>query len=135
MALAETVIACVSDDDGFAEQVYTYLLPALQSDQLNKGNNIRIGAESVRLNPAENEIVIDGAARVPNDLIRKVLRSFLKQDPAKYKEYDVIEFGGGFTIGRVLPPSEMEMHTCEICGFFSPYSEEIQTHRMTHFGI
>lgn len=68
-------------------------------------------------------------------MIKWILESYLKSNASKFKDYKVIEFGDAFTIGRLLPLLQMEMQTCEICGFFTPYAEEIQTHRMTHFGI
>jgi hypothetical protein len=141
--LAETttamIIACVSDDVDFAGHVYNYLLSELEKHaRLNEGKskNIHFSSELVKLEPVDNEIHIDKSTNAPQGLIKWILQSFLKQDPEKYKDYDVIDLGRGqFTIGRVLDPSKMEMYTCEICGFFTPYSEEIQTHRMTHFGI
>ena len=134
--MAETVITCISDDETFADRVYGYLLSELERhSQLNEGKNFRISADLIKLIQPDNEIHMEQSAQIPTSLIKGILQSFLKQDSAKYKGYDVIEFGGQFTIGRVLHPSEMDMFTCEICGFFTPYSEELQTHRMTHFGI
>ncbi|MGI0035991.1 MAG: hypothetical protein ACRD98_08990, partial [Nitrososphaera sp.] len=66
---------------------------------------------------------------MPREMIKWILESFLKSNPSRFKEYRVIELGNTFTIGRILHPSQMEMSTCEICGFFTPYSEELQTHR------
>ena len=130
------VIACVSDDESFVNDIYEYFLSALEQQmKLENNKNVRYSQKMIRLIPADNEIQIDGTANIPRGMIKWILQSFLKQSPTRFHDYNVIEFGDAFTIGRILDPSKMEMFSCEICGFFTPYSEEIQTHRMTHFGI
>lgn len=134
--MAGTVITCVSDEEDFAKQVYEYLYPELEKKmQFENGKNLRLTSETIRFQPDNNEIHIDESSLVPKGTIKWILESYLKSNPSKFKNYDVIEFGDTFTIGRILHPSQMEMFTCEICGFFTPYNEELQTHRMTHFGI
>ena len=128
------VITCISDREGFAGQVYDHLYSLLEKQKaFEDGRNLRIDKESVSLNE-QNEIQVDGIANVPRGLVKWALESFLRENKEKFKDYAVIEFGDAFTIGKVLPQSEMDMVTCEICGFFTPYVEELQTHRMTHFG-
>lgn len=132
--VSELVIACISDDEGFATEVYNHLYATLQKQRdFNEGEALRIDRQLVRL--AENEILIDNSTRIPRKMVKWALESFLKQDPQKFKGYDVIEFGDSITIGRVLHPSKMDMLTCEICGYFTPHEGEVETHRMTHFGI
>jgi hypothetical protein len=129
-----TVITCVSDDENFARQVYDYLLSGLERQkQFKEGKDLRVSQELVRL--AGDEIHVDQDTLAPGGMIKWILESFLRSDPAKFNEYGVVEFGDSFTIGRILHPSKMEMSTCEICGFFTPHSEELYTHRMTHFGL
>ena len=133
--MAGTVISCVSDDDNFAKEVYDYLLCELEKQkQFKEGRDLRVSQELVKL-AGDSEIHVDSGTLAPSGMIKWILQSFLKSDPTKFKGYDVVEFGDTFTIGRVLDPSKMEMFTCEICGFFTPYSAELHTHRMTHFGI
>ncbi len=135
LALASTVITCVSDDEHFPRSVHEYLYAELEKQkQFEPGKNLHITPELIRLVP-DDEIHVEAGALVPKAMIKWILESYLKLDSAKFKDYGVIEFGDVFTIGRILPPSQMEMSTCEICGFFTPYGEELQTHRMTHFGI
>jgi hypothetical protein len=135
--LGGTIITCVSDEDDFAASVYAYLYSELEKQkQFDEGKNMLVTPELIRLaDDNNNEIQIDESALVPNKMIKWILESYLKSNPSRFKDYGVIEFGETFTIGRILHPSQMEMLTCEICGFFTPYSGELQTHRMTHIGI
>ena len=135
MSLAsELVVTCISDEEGFAPEVYEYLYATLQKQQdFDQGESLRIDRQLVTL--ADNEILVDNNAKVPMKMVKWVLESFLKQNRQKFKDYDVIEFGDSITIGKVLHPSRMDMLTCEICGYFTPHEGEVETHRMTHFGI
>ena len=130
----ELFITCVSDDERFASEVYDYLFSTLEKQrQFEEGKQIRVDKQLVVL--LDNEIKVNDSAMVPKGMVKWALESFLRQDKEKFKDYGVIEFGDGFTIGKILHPSKMEMLTCEICGFFTPYAAELTTHRMTHFGI
>ena len=127
-------IACVSDEEKFTGDVYSYLISELQKRKgPEESKNLQVSAELVRLDESNKEIQID--TFIPKELIKHILQSFLKSDPIRFKDYDVVEFGDAFTIGRILDPSKRDMFSCEICGFFTPYAEELQTHRMTHYGI
>jgi hypothetical protein len=131
---SELFITCVSDDERFASEVYDYVYSLLEKQaHFEEGRNIRINRELVVL--LDNEIRIDSGAMVPRGMVKWALESFLQQDREKFKDYGVIEFGDAFTIGKILHPSKMELLTCEICGFFTPYAGELYTHRTTHFGI
>ena len=130
------MISCISDEDDFANDVYKFLLSELEKQkQFKESRDIMISSELIKFDPAENEIHVNGSTRVPLGMIKWILQSYLERKKMASKDYDVVEFGGQLTIGRILDPSKMELHICEICGFFTPYSEEIHTHRMTHFGI
>ncbi|MGH9993025.1 MAG: hypothetical protein ACREAZ_10365 [Nitrososphaera sp.] len=131
-----TIITCISDEENFAKDVYESLYAELKKEKkLEDGRNLQVTSEAIRFAVDNNEIHIDETCLVPREMIKWILESFLKSNPSRFKEYRVIELGNTFTIGRILHPSQLEMSTCEICGFFTPYSEELQTHRMTHFGI
>lgn len=133
--MAGTVITCISDDENFAKEVYDYLFAELEKQkQFKEGRDLRVSKELVKL-AGDSEIHVDSDTFAPSGMIKWILQSFLESDPTKFKGYGVIEFGDTFTIGKILDPSKMEMLTCEICGFFTPYSGELYTHRMTHFGL
>ncbi|MGI0037880.1 MAG: hypothetical protein ACRD99_05940 [Nitrososphaera sp.] len=132
--VSELVITCISDDQGFAAEVYNYLYTMLQKQRdFDQGENMHVDRQLVAL--LENEILVSDDTKVPRKIVKWALESFLKQSREKYKDYDVIEFGDSLTIGKVLHPSKMDMLTCEICGYFTPHEGEVETHRMTHFGI
>ncbi len=136
MALGSTIITCVSNEEAFASEVYEYLCEQLEKQkQFEKSKDIVVTPEIVRFGAENNQIHVDATSGVPKGMIKWILDSYLKLNPSRFKDYGVIEFGDAFTIGKILHPSQMEMLTCEICGFFTPYSEELYTHRMTHFGI
>lgn len=136
MALAGIIITCVSNEEAFASDVYESLYQQLEKQkQFEESKGIIVTPELVRFDAENNDIHVDTTSHVPKGMIKWILESYLKSNPSRFKDYGVIEFGDTFTIGRILHPSQMEMFACEICGFFTPYGEELQTHRMTHFGI
>ncbi len=134
--LQRITITCISDNDGFAREVYDYLYSKLEKQkQFEDSKDIQVSKELITFLEDTKEIHIEHNTLIPMGMIKWVLQSFLESDPARFKGHDVIELGDSFTIGRVLDPSRMEMYTCEICGFFYPHEEELYTHRTTHFGI
>ena len=134
--MAHTVVTCVSNDDSFATEVYEYLFSKLEKQkQFEDGKNLQITKELIRFVDEDNAIHIDNDTLVPTGMIKWILDSFLKSDTVRFKDHDVIEFGDTFTIGKILDPTKQELLSCEICGFFTPYAEELHTHRMTHYGL
>ncbi|GEM_PF-3192975 len=134
--LQRITIACVSENDGFAREVYDYLYSELEKQrQFEDSKDIRVSKELITLLEDTKEIHIDCDTLIPMGMIKWVLQSFLESDPARFKDHDVVELGDSFTIGPVLHPSKMEMYTCELCGFFYAHEEELYTHRTTHLGI
>jgi hypothetical protein len=129
--LADVVIACISEDGSFVKTVFDYLFEKLR-DHGNTDSKrwLDITSENVRLEC--NEILVSGRSNAPKALIKRVLESLLKSDPEKYKDYQVIEFGDSFTVGPVLP---IDALTCEFCGYFTLFSEDLNTHRMTHLAV
>jgi hypothetical protein len=73
----------------------------------------------------------DDKAGKKNKVIASLLNSFIKSR-ADLKDYSVIEFGDSLIIGIELRPEKVGMHSCEFRGYFTPYQEELYTHRMTH---
>lgn len=137
MDSSKIIVTCISDYSEFAREVYDYFYSELEKQRQFEGRrtNLRISKVLVSLVQEDSQIIIDRLTLVPNGMIKRILESFLKSQVERFKDYGVIEFGDTFTIGRILHPSKMEMFTCEICGFFTPYDEELATHRMTHFGV
>lgn len=130
--MAELVITCISDDEGFPTRVYEHLISVLEKQRdFAEGRDVLVDRHLVRL--TGNEILVDSSTKVPKEMAKWALESFLKQNGKELKDYQVIEFGDALTIARVLHPSKMDMFTCEICGFFTPHEGEVETHRMTHF--
>lgn len=128
------LVTCISDNEEFAPEVYEYLILGLERQRMFKeGGGLRPDRQLITLQG--NEIRVDSKSMVPKEMVKWILQNFLRENKDKFNDYDVIEFGDVLTIGRILHPSEMEMATCEICGFFTPYEAELQTHRMTHFGV
>lgn len=134
LGLEGLVITCVSDVDDFAQQVYDYLYSLLERQrEFDEGRALIINRELVSL--SEDEILLDSKAMVPKAMVKWALESFLRENREKFSDYKVIELGDSFTVGKVMEPSKMELVSCEICGYFTPFPGELQTHRMTHFGI
>jgi hypothetical protein len=143
MAKGTLLITCVSEDGiHFSKDVYDYLYSKLEQESTqiteDESKKMNVAKDMITLNiknEEEGQIYIDRSAHIPQEMVKNILKSFLESDPTRFKDYDVFELGETLTIGRVLHPSKMEMLTCEICGFFTPYIEELYTHRMTHFGV
>lgn len=136
LTVTDIVITCVSNDETFAKEIYDYLFSKLEKQkQFEDGKNLRITTELIKFVAQDSEIRIHHDTLVPMGMIKWTLESFLKSDPVRFKDHDVIEFGDTFTIGKLLDPSKAELLACEICGFFTPYAEELHTHRMTHYGL
>lgn len=133
------IINCISGDSSFTKEVYDYLYQGLEKQMaFGESKDIRINRELITISEEDiTQIYVDRSTLVPNGMIKWILKSFLKSNPSKFREYDVIEIADTFTIGRILRPSQAEglLLSCEICGFFTPYSAELYTHRMTHYGI
>ena len=110
--MGKIVVSCAGDSD-LAKDLYDYLYSKTKDVEL-----------------VEDEIEID---KVDKKLIAVLLNSFVKSNDGP-KDYSVIEFGNTFTVGIAIRPEKVGMHTCELCGYFTPYQEELYTHRMTHIG-
>lgn len=128
------VISCAGDLE-FAKEVYDLLYAGMGGQKPSEQGKQRVQIDKELISLAEDEIHIDSKSQVPIDAVKGMLESLLKSNPERFKDYSVIEFGDTLTVGKILHPSQMEMLTCEICGFFTPHSAELYTHRMTHFGI
>ena len=67
--VSELVIACISDDEGFATEVYSHLYATLQEQRdFDEGEGLRIDRQLVRL--AENEILIDNSTGIPRKMVK-----------------------------------------------------------------
>jgi hypothetical protein len=110
--VGKIIVSCARDND-LARRIYDYLQASLDNLTLD-----------------EDQIEITKASRRS---IANLLDAFIKSNP-DLKDYSVIEFGDTFTVGMMMTPDKVGMHSCELCGYFTPYAEELYTHRMTHIG-
>lgn len=129
-------ITCVSDEEGLAEEVYKFLYAQLEKhQQFEEGKNLHITPALVRLDANNNEIHIDESANVPEEMVKWILELYLKSD-SRFKDYGVIQFENTFTVGKLMPATEMGIYTCELCSYSTLYQEELNAHRMMHyFGV
>ena len=120
------VITCVAEDSQFAGEVFSYLVAKIQG----AGNQDL--AKSGLVTREDDEIHVSAEAPVSQSEVKRILESFLKSDPGRFQGFAVFEVENTFTIGKTLTDADLVMATCEICGYFTPYHEELYTHRMTH---
>jgi hypothetical protein len=107
--VGKIVVSCAGDSE-LAKQVYDYLHPQVPN-----------------LTIIEDEIEVSGASKKQvNDLLGSFIKSKNLQD------YSVIEFGDVLTLGIEVSPAKVGMVTCEYCGWFTPYLEEMHTHKLMH---
>jgi len=136
---AKLIINCISGDSTFTKEVYDYLYTGLEKQRaFEDSKDIRISKELITISEEDNsQIYIDRSALVPNGMIKWILQSYLKTNPAKFKDFDVIEIANTFTIGRILHPSKIEelLLTCDMCSYITPYEEQLLLHRMTHGNV
>lgn len=129
----DIIVTCVSEGNEFAQEVLRYLTAALTDEKVFGGSGFRMTPDMFSLQ--EQEIQISADSGVPKDAVKYVLERFLKSDQERFKGFTLIEFGDTFTVGRQLGvDASVGLETCEICGYFTPYAEELYTHRMTHLG-
>jgi hypothetical protein len=134
--LADSLITCISNEEGFAKEVYDYLYVELEKQShFEEGKNLQISSQRVRLLPDSNEIEIDESAQVPTSMIKWILKRLLKSDPIRFKDYGVIRFEDSFTVGRLVPATEMGIYSCDLCNYSTLYQEELYTHRIIHAGF
>jgi len=112
MPVGKIIVSCAGDSD-LAKDLYDYLY--------SKIKGIELVEDEIEINKADKKAVAS------------LLDSFVKSSDG-LKDYRVIEFGNTFTVGIAIRPEKVGMHTCELCGYFTPYQEELYTHRMTHLG-
>jgi hypothetical protein len=134
--LTDILITCISNEEGFAKDVYNYLYVELgKQANFEDGKNLQINTQLVRLVPDSNEIEIDERAQVPSGMIKWILKRLLKSDPARFKDYGVIQFEDTFTISKLVPAAEMGIYSCELCSYSTLYQEELHRHRILHAGF
>lgn len=93
--MAGIIITCISSEKGFAKEVYDYLYIELEKQaNFEEGKDLHIISQLVRWLPDSNQIVIEDSAKVPDGMVKWILKRLLKSDPAKFKDFGVIQFGG-----------------------------------------
>ncbi|MGI0047912.1 MAG: hypothetical protein ACREAW_00070 [Nitrososphaera sp.] len=118
--MAEIVISCAGDS-ALARDIYDYARSRVN------------GTEYISLD--EDEIGIDRKSQLPRETVKKILESFVKSNPKRLKDYQIVESGDTFVVAIVVEPSKMVgLITCEMCGYFTPYPEEMLVHKRMHAG-
>jgi hypothetical protein len=119
--VAEIVISCAGDS-ALAKDIYDYA----RSSANGKTEYIILD---------EDEIGIDQKSQIPKETIKQILESFVKSNPERLKDYQVVESGDTFVVAIVVEPSKMVgLLACEMCGYFTPYPEEMFVHKRMHAG-
>jgi hypothetical protein len=117
--MAETIISCAGDN-ALAKDVY---------------DRIRSSIGNTHISLDEDEIGIDHKSRIRKEEIKQILDSFIKSNPERLKNYQVVESGDILVVGIVVEPSKMDgLFTCEFCGYFTPYPEDLFVHKRMHAG-
>jgi hypothetical protein len=134
--LAGTVIACVSDEQDFAKDVYDYLYAELERQaNFKDGESLQVTAQLVRLFPDSNEIEIDERAQVPGGMVKWILKKLLESDAARFKDYGIIQFEDTFTVSKLVQTTDLGIYSCELCNYSTLYQEELYHHRTLHAGF
>jgi hypothetical protein len=117
--MAEIVISCAGDS-ALARDIYDYA-----RSSVNDTKYILLD---------EDEIGIDRSL-ISRETIKQILESFVKSNPERLKDYQVVESGDTFVVAIVVEPSKMVgLLACEMCGYFTPYPEEMFVHKRMHAG-
>ena len=106
------LISCAGDNE-MAIEVHDRL-------SANVGGDISLIEDEIELKSADKH------------LVRKALDSYVSE--AKLEDYSITEFGEIFMIGIKADSSKFMLHTCEYCGYQTPYGTDLYTHRTLHMG-
>jgi hypothetical protein len=118
--MAEIVISCAGDS-ALARDIYDYARSRVN------------GTEYISLD--EDEIGIDCKSQIPRETVKQILESFVESNPERLKDYQVVESGDTFVVAIVVEASKMVgLLACEMCGYFTPYPEEMFVHKRMHAG-
>ncbi len=112
------IINCAGDTQ-LAHSIYTYI-----SDRIDNCHTF--------VSIKEDEIEIDRAElKLTDEEVKMLLDSFLQSNP-ELEGYKVIKFENIYTVG--IPPenAKLELLTCEMCGYTTPFYEELYAHRWAH---
>lgn len=125
--MAEIVVSCAGDS-ALARDVYDYTCSNVRG--LDNG---QASANIEYISLDEDEITIDHKSLIPKKTVRQILDSFIKLNSERLKSYQIVESGDIFIVGIVIEPSKMDgLLTCEFCGYFTPYAEDLFAHRRMH---
>jgi hypothetical protein len=107
------IINCAGDGD-LARDLYNSLVS-------------KLGAAGILL--VEDEIEVDGSTKKE---IRNILDLYIGSDE-KLEKHSILEFDNTFTVGIFIEPHKVGMITCEFCAYYTPYEEEMRSHKFTHY--
>jgi len=114
-----SIIINCAGDTSLAERIYEHIL-----------SKTRLNTEFVSIR--EDEIEIDDKrSNLTNNDMKNLLEEYLRLN-AELKDYSATQFGNLFTVGIVSPDLKNELLTCEMCGYTTPFFEELFAHRRAH---
>lgn len=119
----ETITVSCAGDSQLAAEIYNHLCSKVGK------------ADTGYISLVEDEIGIDRRSTLTKDAVRQILDSFVRSNPERLKNHQVIESGDIFVVGIVAEPSKVDaLLTCEFCGYFTPYQEDLFIHKRMHAG-
>ena len=132
-AMLEGITLSCAADTELAKDICDYLCSKAGSvsEEAEGGKAIVIG-EFVSL--TEDEIQSDQKSQLTKKAIRLVLESFIRSHSERMKGYEIVESGDVFIVAVVIKPLKLnELLTCEFCGYFTPYEEDLFIHKKMHY--
>lgn len=125
-------ISCAADTE-LAIEIYDYLSSKAESVlEAADAGKARVDSEFISL--TEDEIQIDQKSQLSKKAIRIVLESFIRSHSERMKGYEIVESGDVFIVAVVINPWRVnELLTCEFCGYFTPYEEDLFIHKKMHY--
>jgi len=117
--MAEITVSCAGDGQ-LAAEIYGHLCSKASAGYISL---------------VEDEIEIDHKSALTRDAVRQILESFISSNSERLKNYQVVESGDIFVVGIVAETSKVDgLLTCEFCGYFMPYPEDLFVHKRMHAG-
>ena len=122
-------ISCAHDND-LAKQIYEYISSEANIKRTVGQNHF--SAEHLSL--IEDEIAIHKDSLVTLKDARIILESFVEANGDRMKDYHIIESIDMLIVSKIMMPTNVVdgMLTCDYCGYFTPYWEDLFNHKIMH---
>jgi hypothetical protein len=122
-------ISCAHDND-LAKQIYAYTSSEANFKQIVVQNSL--SAEHLSL--VEDEITVQEDSLVTLKDARVILELYIKANRDRMKDYHIIESVGILIVSKIMMPTDVVdgMLTCDFCGYFTPYWEDLSNHKIMH---